>query len=168
MVRQPNESLDPRKSVALKLSEPVVDSNNPWIDDLLDRQAIAKRLTNLVATQEPPLSISLHGQWGTGKTFMLKRWQKNLEGLGFKAIYFNAWEDDFCDDPLLAIIGQLSSYFTEGRSQEGVQRVASSALPLIRSNVSSVLTHLYRTYNRLRARFTDQERSHQAISWSAT
>ena len=68
MLRQPNPLLDTQKSVTLKLSEPVVDSDNLWADDLLARQAIATRLTNLVATQEPPLTISLHGQWGTGKT----------------------------------------------------------------------------------------------------
>ena len=26
----------------------------------------------------------------------------------FQAIYFNAWEDDFSDDPMIAISGQLS------------------------------------------------------------
>ncbi len=37
---------------------------------------------------------------GTGKTFLLKRRQKELEGKGFQSIYFNAWEDDFCDELL--------------------------------------------------------------------
>ena len=47
--------LESQKSVTLKLSEPAIDSANPWSDDLLARQNIATRLTNLVATQEPPL-----------------------------------------------------------------------------------------------------------------
>ena len=81
MVRQPNEPLDLQKLVTLKLGEPVVDSNDPWGDDLLARQDIAKRLTNLVENQEPPLTISIHGQWGTGKTFMLRHWQKDLGNL---------------------------------------------------------------------------------------
>ena len=142
MVGQPAEPLDVQKSVTLKLREPVVDPHNPWRDDLLARHDIANRLTNLIATQEPPLSIALHGQWGTGKTFLLKRWQKDLERQGFEAIYFNAWEDDFCDDPLLAIVGQMSSHFTGGRFEEVIGRVTASALPLLRSNVSSVLTSL--------------------------
>ena len=140
MVRQPNGPLDTQKTVSLKLSEPVVDSNNPWIDDLLGRQAIARRLTNLFATQEPPLSISLHGQWGTGKTFMLKRWQKDLEGQDFKAIYFNAWEDDFCDDPLLAILGQLLEYFKEDKLKNVADRVIEIATPLLRKNALGVLS----------------------------
>ena len=64
MVRQPNETLDVQKTLALKLSEPDVDPNSPWDDDLLNRQTIAKRLTSLVASQWSPLSVSLHGEWG--------------------------------------------------------------------------------------------------------
>ena len=136
-----NPPTDPRDSLSLKLTEPKVSIVTPWADDVLGREQIAARLTNLIRHESLPLVISMHGQWGTGKTFMLKRWQQDLENQEFKAIYFNAWEDDFCADPLLSIIGQMSSYFSEGRFKDGVQRVASSAGPLIRSNISSVLTH---------------------------
>ena len=132
--------LDVQKSVTLKLSEPAVDSDNPWTDDLLARRDIAARLTNLIAVQEPPLTISIHGQWGTGKTFMLRRWQKDLENQGFKAIYFNAWEDDFCDDPLLAILGQMSEYFKEGKLETLAHRVIQTAIPLIRKNLLGILS----------------------------
>ena len=140
MVVQPNAALDIQKSVALKLSEPEVDSGDPWADDLLVRQDIAARLTNLITVQEPPLTISLHGQWGTGKTFMLTRWQQYLENKDFSAIYFNAWEDDFCEDPLLAILGQMSEYFKEGELKTLADRVTDIAIPLIKKNLLSVLS----------------------------
>ena len=140
MLRQPNTPLDAQKSITLKLGEPVVDADEPWADDLLARQSIAIRLTNLVATQQPPLAVSLHGQWGTGKTFMLRRWQKTLELKKYRAIYFNAWEDDFCDDPLLAILGQMSEYFKEGELKTLVDRVIETAIPLLQKNVLSVLS----------------------------
>ena len=132
-------TLDAQKAVALKLGEPDIDSSNPWVDDLLARKDITIRLTNLVATQEPPLSISLHGQWGTGKTFLLRRWQKTLELDGYQAIYFNAWEDDFCDDPLLAMIGHLAGHFEGNKFKELARRVAEIALPLIKENLLGVL-----------------------------
>ena len=132
-------TLDAQKAVALKIGEPDIDSSNPWVDDLLARQDIATRLTNLVATQEPPLSISLHGQWGTGKTFLLRRWQKTLELDGYQAIYFNAWEDDFCDDPLLAMIGHLAGHFEGNKFKELARRVAEIALPLIKENLLGVI-----------------------------
>ena len=140
MNRQPDELLDEQKSVPLKLNEPAIDPSNPWSDDLLARKDVAGRLTNLVATQKPPLSISLHGEWGTGKTFLLKRWKRDLENQGFKAIYFNAWEDDFCDDPLLAILGQLSDSFKDDDFRKLAQQLISAGLRLLKNNAQTLLT----------------------------
>lgn len=92
---------------SLKLVEPSLNKKNPWTDDALEREVIAGALTNLFDKETKPLVISLHGDWGTGKTFLLKRWHQQLENNGQKAIYFNAWEDDFLGDPLIAIFGQL-------------------------------------------------------------
>ena len=86
---------------------------------MLGRHQVAESLTNLISNETGPLVIGLDGHWGTGKTFLLTRWQKDLEKKGFNAIYFNAWEDDFCDDPLVAIIGQLSGSFQDKDFKEG-------------------------------------------------
>ena len=129
---------DPRDSLKLKLLEPDVSADQPWEDDTLDREKIAGRLTNLFRNQRDPFVISIDGQWGTGKTFLLKRWQKDLENKGFKVIYFNAWEDDFSDDPLLSIIGQLSEHFKEGKLRSFAEEAARIAVPLLMKNVSSV------------------------------
>ena len=130
---------NPRDALKLKLPEPDVSAKEPWADDVLDREQLAARLTNLIRNQSAPLTFSIHGNWGTGKTFLLKRWQKDLEAQGFKAIYFNAWEDDFCDDPLLAILGQMSEYFKEDGLKALARRAAEVAVPLIRENALGVL-----------------------------
>ena len=139
MSEEAKSSTDPRDALRLKLTEPNVSAEQPWADDVLDRRELAERLTRLIQDQSVPFTISIHGQWGTGKTFLLKRWQKDLESQGFKAIYFNAWEDDFCDDPLLAILGQLADYFKEDRLKELARSAAKVALPLIRENALGVL-----------------------------
>lgn len=139
MVGRRYTTLDSQKSVSLKVTEAVPDPDNPWGDDLLARRNIAARLTNIVAAQTAPLTISLHGKWGTGKTFMLTRWQMELESQNYRAIYFNAWEDDFCDDPLLATIGQLSNYFREPKLREIARKAAEIAIPLVRENIFGVL-----------------------------
>ena len=130
---------DPRDSLKLKLPEPDVSSEDPWHDDVLDRKQIAEKLTNLIANQEAPFAISIHGSWGTGKTFLLKRWRNELENQKFRAIYFNAWEDDFCEDPLLAILGQLAEYFKESKLESLSRTAMAIAMPLIRKNALSVL-----------------------------
>ena len=130
---------DPRDLLPLKLLEPKVQEQDPWVDDVLDRKLVADRLTKLILNQSQPLVISIHGAWGTGKTFMLKRWRQELENQEFSAIYFNAWEDDFCDDPLLAILAQLADHFKEDRLNELARRAVNLAIPLIRENALGML-----------------------------
>ena len=87
--------------------EAEVDANNPWKDDALERKKFAKHLTNLVSSAGvAPFCIAVDGEWGSGKTFFLKRWCIEFSEPG-KVIYFDAWADDFHADPLTAIIGQL-------------------------------------------------------------
>ena len=100
MSNQTNTDEVQQDSFPLKLPEPEVDPQQPWNDDLLERKQVADRLTNLIRHQSAPFVVSIDGYWGTGKTFLLKRWQKELEGKGFQSIYFNVWEDDFCDELL--------------------------------------------------------------------
>ena len=127
MSRQPDSHEVPPDPPPLKVAEPQIERDDPWSDDVLDRAEVAKLLTNIVHGQRAPFVISLDGRWGTGKTFLLKRWQQDLQNHGFEAIYFNAWEDDFSVDPLLAIIGQLSEHFGDGVLQQITSRVARAA-----------------------------------------
>ena len=115
----------------LKLAEPVIEANDPWADDKLDRIQVADRLTKIIEGQDAPFVISLDGRWGTGKTFLLKRWQQDLLNNRFNAIYFNAWEDDFCDNPLLGILGQLSKHFDGGKFEDFAKKVADIGLKLL-------------------------------------
>ena len=130
MTQQPDPADASPALPALKIVEPEVDAGNPWGDDVLDRKEIADRLTTIVRGQEVPFVISLDGRWGTGKTFLLKRWQQDLENQGWQAIYYNAWEDDFARDPLLAIIAQFSEHLGES-FRERVSKLVEVAGPLL-------------------------------------
>ena len=138
MVSEQDSAIDTQNLVSFKLKELRIDSEDPWSDDLFRRENIAARLTPLISPQGQQLTISLHGQWGAGKTFMLKRWRKALGNAGYHAIYFNAWEDDFSNDPLLAITGQLSEHFKRGVLKNLAVKVAQYAVPLIVENLLGV------------------------------
>ena len=139
MTEDAQVAADQRELPKLKHPEPDISPDQPWQHDELDRKQIAERLTNLIRNQRDPFVISINGQWGTGKTFLLKRWQMDLEAEGFKAIYYNAWEDDFCDDPLLAIVGQLSEQFKEDAFREIAKKAGEVAVRLIWKNVKAVI-----------------------------
>ncbi len=101
----------------IKLPDSIIENaENPWEDDKLGREECANILTTIVDDQQTALTISINGEWGSGKTFMLKRWCQDLENNGYIAIYFNAWEDDFIEDPLVAIFGQLWRTFENNKS----------------------------------------------------
>ena len=134
-----SKTQDLKEALQLKLPEPEIQEDNPWADDALKRSDVAEKLTKLISEQSDPFVISLHGHWGTGKTFLLKRWQKQLEKDGFRALYFNAWEDDFCDDPFVAIIGQLSDFLGRGKFQNLGDNIKEAAKPLLIQGAMSTL-----------------------------
>jgi len=139
MSEEEQVAADQRELPQFKYPEPDISREQPWQDDELGRKQIAERLTELICSQHEPFIVSIDGQWGSGKTFLLKRWQMDLENDGFRAVYYNAWEDDFCDDPLLAIIGQLSHHFEEDNLRKIALQAGKLAVRLIAKNVRSVI-----------------------------
>ena len=84
----------------------------PWSDDALQRRGIASELDGLVsdlAGGAEPATIALDGGYGTGKTFILERWVQEMHDRGQVAVYYNAWENDCDDDPLVSLIETLAS-----------------------------------------------------------
>ena len=122
---------------ALKIEEQDHDPKNPWDDDVLDRKKIADRLTSIVRGQEAPFVISVDGRWGTGKTFLLKRWQQDLENQGWQAIYYNAWEDDFAGDPLISVTGQLSEHLKKGSLWAKARKLGRLVAPFVQPVAST-------------------------------
>ena len=80
MAEQPDPADAPLPLPPLKVVEPRINPDDPWAADVLERKEIADHLTSIVRGQEAPFVISLDGRWGTGKTFLLKRWQQDLAG----------------------------------------------------------------------------------------
>jgi Cdc6-like AAA superfamily ATPase len=126
----------------IKVAETQISKEDPWVDDKLGRKACAEMLTSLLAGQTTALTVSVNGEWGSGKTFLLKRWQQQLSNDGYKAIYFNAWEDDFIGDPLVAILGQLRMCLKEDANLTGLATGLSQAVWTLGSGLSKKFTGL--------------------------
>lgn len=104
--------------------------------DLLGRTEFGQRLTDLVDRIEQPLVIALDGEWGSGKSHFLKLWTgAHKKELGGKAevIYFDAFEHDFLDDPLVSLIGRLADDAAPRTwSAAAVEKLKKSAFPLVK------------------------------------
>ena len=82
-----------------------IDPSNPFNQetDILQRSKCAEVLTNVVNSINEPYVLAIDAGWGRGKTIFLTQWMHQLRNQGFYCVYFNAWENDFVDDPLVAL-----------------------------------------------------------------
>ena len=103
-----------------------INEESPWKDDFLKRGKYADALNQMINIAKP-LTVSVNGKWGTGKTFLLRRWRQELENNGNCAIYFNAWTDDYCKNPLVSIIGQIAAHL-KASENTGWKELAVSLL----------------------------------------
>lgn len=79
------------------------DEVNGWIGDVLQRKKYADFLTQYLVAKTDPFVININAPWGSGKTFFIKHWYEDLRKK-HPCVLFNAWENDFSNDPLLSVI----------------------------------------------------------------
>ncbi len=117
------------KQLKRHLPEIEVDENDPFLNCKLGRKSIAPILADVVSTYgETGTVIALDGDWGTGKTTFVRMWRRYLELKGFPALYFNAWECDFVEDPLIALLGELKELRADDASFKKVASVTTKVL----------------------------------------
>jgi hypothetical protein len=92
--------------------------------DKLGRQRLGAQLSELVERITDPMVVALDGAWGSGKSHFLKCWVgQHLKGRqNTEVVYFDAFEHDFLDDPLIALTGVI------GERLEREDGAAKSAL----------------------------------------
>lgn len=134
-----------------KNSTLIIDKENPFKNDCLDRKPYIENLTTLIKTLTQPFVISIEGPWGYGKTTFIKMWQQFLEINNHPCLYFNAWENDYAADPLTAFLSEMNSLLeiekTKGknenikRSLKKVQKVGAKIIRRTLPVVVHIVTH---------------------------
>ena len=99
----------------LKAPQIEVKSEDPFSNDALARKDQVVNLANLLSSSPEPLVMSINGPWGSGKTTFLKMLDAQLRASSFRTITFNAWESDYVEDPLPALISEISGVFPSGQ-----------------------------------------------------
>lgn len=102
-----------------KLLNNTVSTLNPvgFLEDKLDLQGFSKMLEKYLLVDhdfiEGSLVVSLNATFGSGKSTFLTMWKSDLERRRVSdptqplVITLNAWESDYCGDPLLSVISGL-------------------------------------------------------------
>ncbi len=127
-----------------------------WGDDTLGRSQEAETIKSfLLRRTEERKKIGLNGSyvlnidapWGSGKTFFLNRFRKQLDTEEYLVCYINAWEDDHAEDPLLAVLSAINGVIQplvpsseKIKKQFGTFKKASGKIAL------SLLTNVGKTF----------------------
>lgn len=98
----------------IKTTDITVDKENPFENCKLNREQYANILTTVIESYKEGFVMAINNKWGEGKTTFVKMWKQKLKNDGFATLYFNAWENDFEDNALTAIIGELKSLSDKG------------------------------------------------------
>lgn len=102
----------------IKHNEIVVDKDRPFLNCKLGREKYAGILTDIVMNYRDGFVLAINSEWGTGKTTFVKMWQQQLQNEKFRTLYFNAWESDFEENPLIAFIAEFRNLVGENINEK--------------------------------------------------
>jgi len=113
---------------------PKIYSDNPLSDAKeFDFEAYAKTLTDIILHKEneTPITIGIHGEWGSGKTTLMKTIKKKLENSSedkntrkCKCMWFNAWKYADEESILTALINRiLEQIVTDEKGFDPVEKI---------------------------------------------
>ena len=97
----------------------MTEEQNIWHDDRLGRVEDSDRLylltfnrhlENVAHNRGGSFVVNVDAGWGKGKSFLLSRMYKDVLKKGHPAVFINAWENDFIDDPFTIAVSALDEY----------------------------------------------------------
>lgn len=91
-----------------------ISPDHPFQGDRLGRQTPIRALADIVRVLGVNgCVLAINGEWGTGKTTFIKMWENFILSNEIKGnpLYFNAWERDYQEDPLVALLGEFHALF---------------------------------------------------------
>lgn len=111
------------RNVVINWSQPVDIDGAYYPKDTLNRAKYAQYLSNFLASKGYDETIegedkkrnyvlNLNSEWGSGKTYFLKRWAEDLKA-HHPVVYVDAWQQDYSNDPLMTVISSMVSQLRE-------------------------------------------------------
>jgi len=96
----------------------IVEENDSFNNDILNRKAFGEALRNIVQKTDGEMVISLDGKWGEGKTTFVKMWQGLLLESKIPNIYIDAFANDYIDDPFITIASAVNGYIEKNIKED--------------------------------------------------
>ncbi|WP_294209668.1 P-loop NTPase fold protein [uncultured Chryseobacterium sp.] len=128
----------------IKHSDTEIDLEQPFKNCKLGREEYSSVLTNIIESYSDGFVLAINSKWGTGKTTFVKMWQQQLKNEEFETIYFNAWENDFEDNPLTALIGELQTITNSNDNK--FKKIVKSAAKISKNIVPAIAKAILNKY----------------------
>ena len=107
----------------LKHSGPKIEPGDPFRASSTGRKKAGEALTSIVDNIDLGGTIAITGGWGTGKTTFLKMWKQYLEDKNYPTVLLNAWETEWAEDPLIAVLACIRRACKQTESKEALDTV---------------------------------------------
>lgn len=124
--------------MSIKHNQLEISADKPFENCKLGREKYADILSALVDNYANGFVLAVNNEWGTGKTTFVKMWEKKLKNSNHKTLYFNAWEHDFENNALVALMAKLKELAIDKKTEKIIKKViaagsvlAKSAFPII-------------------------------------
>lgn len=91
--------------------------------DHLSRQPFINLLKNIIVNESKNkngYSIAIDGDWGSGKTWILNMLESQLPSDEYLVFHYNAWENDFYEEPLVALLSVMIEKLNEITKQKSL------------------------------------------------
>lgn len=122
---------------------PTCDEANPFGEDKLGREETARKLTEFLDTfVHTTFTLGLNGIWGSGKTYFIERWQAQLRNEGYQTLRFNAWENDFADDPFAALLNEFRQLASTENEANRFNKLFKAGVPILKRVAAGVVKNL--------------------------
>lgn len=136
----------------------VKEDDDIWTGDLLGRkddgiylQRFIENSYRMDTAHKNSFVLNINSEWGSGKTWFLERFAKQLKQ-NHPVVYFDAWKNDFTQDPLTSLIAVICQSMEEQfsgntKAKQKVALVKKNALKFIKPSLPVVLAALVKHYS---------------------
>lgn len=134
------------------------DVEDIWKGDLLGRkddgiylQRFIENSYRMDTAHQNSFVLNINSEWGSGKTWFLERFAKQLKQ-NHPVVYFDAWKNDFTQDPLTSLIAVIcqsmeEQFSSNTKAKQKVALVKRNALKFIKPSLPVVLAALVKHYS---------------------
>ncbi len=107
-----------------------------WAGSSKDVGQFAKNLAEEIKNEDTPFVLGVDGGYGTGKTYFSTRFTEYLKEKDLNAIYCSVWENDYLENPFVAISKEIIKNINNIKIKKKIKKVSENLIDSIVNVIS--------------------------------